>query len=361
MSGPHLNASEIERTLDMMETSAQTATHQHARGNKNSVKDGPLVSILMPSFNHEAFVGAAIDSVWGQSYQNIELIIIDDCSRDHTVQVIEDRLKSAPIPASFSKNLTNSGPAASLNRALLQAKGEWVCFLASDDFYDPDFIAISLETASKQEGPVVIHCDGYLVDTKGKMLDRIYESSLLPPASGDAFMSLAFGESRVVALSVFMRRASLIEAGLFDESLGSEDYDLHLRLAVTHKFVFVPKPLVSSRRVPGSLGSTPSKWMGDGIKILAKHRERLGTSYTLAMLRKYERNAGAALHSQDFLTAVAQIRLALNKCGFFDGLGVALRFLASFAIAILKLGFNLIGVTKKPRGVKQIINRIIIR
>ena len=94
-----------------------------------------LVSVIMPSYNTAKYIAASIDSVLAQTYKNLELIIVDDCSTDDTEAVIagfsDERIR-------FYKNEKNSGAAISRNRALREAKGKWIAFLDSDDLWTPD-------------------------------------------------------------------------------------------------------------------------------------------------------------------------------------------------------------------------------
>lgn len=96
---------------------------------------GDLVSIVMPSYNTAGFIEQTINSVIKQTYDNWELIIVDDCSTDNTdavVQKINDRR------IKYIKNDKNSGAAISRNRALREAQGRWIAFLDSDDLWEPD-------------------------------------------------------------------------------------------------------------------------------------------------------------------------------------------------------------------------------
>lgn len=94
-----------------------------------------LVSIIMPSYNSEQYIKASIQSVLSQSYSNYELIIVDDCSKDKTVEIIksfnDSRIK-------LYINEKNGGAAISRNRALKEARGKWIAFLDSDDIWVPD-------------------------------------------------------------------------------------------------------------------------------------------------------------------------------------------------------------------------------
>ena len=98
-----------------------------------NVIDG-LVSIIMPSWNTAKFIAETIQSVIDQTYQNWELLIVDDCSTDNTDEIVasfkDDRIK-------YFHNEKNSGAALTRNRAMREAQGEWIAFLDSDDLWMP--------------------------------------------------------------------------------------------------------------------------------------------------------------------------------------------------------------------------------
>ena len=94
-----------------------------------------LVSVIMPSYNTASYIADSIKSVLAQTYNNLELIIVDDCSTDNTDAIVAG-FKDARIK--FFKNIKNSGAALTRNRALREAKGEWIAFLDSDDLWLPE-------------------------------------------------------------------------------------------------------------------------------------------------------------------------------------------------------------------------------
>ncbi len=95
-----------------------------------------LVSIIMPSYNTAEYIAESIRSVLAQTYEHWELIIIDDCSKDNTDEVVRPFLKDSRIK--YFKNIKNKGAALSRNRALRIAQGKWIAFLDSDDIWLPN-------------------------------------------------------------------------------------------------------------------------------------------------------------------------------------------------------------------------------
>lgn len=101
--------------------------------------DENLISIVMPCYNSQDYIGEAIDSVQKQTYPNWELVICDDCSKDNSVEVVKKIAETDPrIILVVSE--ANGGTAAARNKALDKAKGRYVVFLDSDDTWDPTFL-----------------------------------------------------------------------------------------------------------------------------------------------------------------------------------------------------------------------------
>ena len=102
-----------------------------------------LVSVIMPSYNTANYIAASIQSVLDQTYQNWELLLVDDCSTDDTDAVVAPFLSDARIR--YLKNERNSGAAISRNRALHEANGRWIAFLDSDDLWYPTKLEAQLK------------------------------------------------------------------------------------------------------------------------------------------------------------------------------------------------------------------------
>ncbi len=112
------------------------------------MQDYGLVSIITPSWNCAQFIRDTIHSIQSQTYENWEMIIIDDCSKDNTETVVKPYVaKDSRIH--FYMNEVNSGAAVSRNRALREARGRWIAFLDSDDIWTPDKLEKQLSFMTK--------------------------------------------------------------------------------------------------------------------------------------------------------------------------------------------------------------------
>lgn len=110
---------------------------QNGRRYFKEVKMEEKVSVIVPNYNCEKFIGETVNSVINQTYKNWELLIVDDCSTDGSVEVIK-KLQAADGRIKLFINEKNSGAAASRNKALKEASGKWIAFLDSDDLWLPD-------------------------------------------------------------------------------------------------------------------------------------------------------------------------------------------------------------------------------
>lgn len=235
----------------------------------------PSVSVLVASYNHARFITQAIESVWAQQGARVELIVIDDGSSDNSVAILRELQARSPIPMSVAVQ-ENAGVSATFNRALALARGDWVCILASDDYYAPDFLARSLAAASGLAENGVVHANAYLVEADGTLRGTMDEVAQLAPLRGQAFEQMVTGQGRMTPCTMVMRRRLLLEAGGFDPQLAAEDTDLFLRLARIAEFHYIEEPIFYSRYTPGSLGKRPWVWGDSTIRAIQKHADILG-------------------------------------------------------------------------------------
>lgn len=143
---------------------------------RESAKAFGLVSIVMPSYNSKRFIAESIKSVQSQTYGDWELLVVDDCSKDGTVAIAESIAKDDPRIHVFSNEL-NSGAACSRNRALREARGDWIAFLDSDDLWKPEKLEKQLAFMRKN-GCAFSYTEYETINENGEPLGRRYSGPM---------------------------------------------------------------------------------------------------------------------------------------------------------------------------------------
>ena len=227
----------------------------------------PTVSVVMPTYNHAAFIGEAIQSVLAQTYGDFELIVVDNYSEDDTESIV----RGFNDPRIEYLKFSNNGViAASRNAALKQARGEFIAFLDSDDTWTPDKIEIQLKHL--EANPNVALVCGSLVTRRN---DEPFDTAARSSTAGLAGFSYNWllDRSFIFCSSVMVRREVIDDVGLFDEDpemVSSEDWDLWLRIARRHRLVLLARQL-GSYRVHGSNVSGGGRKIRPIECVLRKH------------------------------------------------------------------------------------------
>lgn len=212
---------------------------------------------MVVAYNHERFVEQCLDSVAGQTFDDFETIIMDDCSTDRTVDRIEAWLDKTPFSARLLVNDSNRGLCATCNRAIRHSRGEFISIVSADDYYEPDKLERQYSFAEQLDASVAaVFSNMRLVDEVGRESGLSFHSGS-PPAEGRIFERLIAGNFLPTA-TVMVRRAALQEVGHYDESLLYEDYDMWLRLADRYEFRFLSGVVVNCRIVESSLSRNPA-------------------------------------------------------------------------------------------------------
>lgn len=225
------------------------------------MQNSPLVSIICLSYNHAQFVEEALNSVLAQTYKNIELLIADDCSPDHSKAVIENWCKTHPNVV-FAANPSNLGNTKTFNKMFALSKGEYVMDLAADDVLLPDCIAKQLHAFenSKFGNVGIVYGNAEIISENNEHLEFYYEvgengNILNPPPSGDIYRSVIGQFHKICSVSSLVKRDVYDKLGGYDENLAYEDLDLWIRAARVYDFEFIPDVLIRKRELATSLGS----------------------------------------------------------------------------------------------------------
>ena len=215
-----------------------------------------LVSVIMPAFNAELTVARALKSVLDQTYTNFELFIIDDCSNDHTVDVI-DTFSDPRV--SLIKNIENMGAPKSRNIAIEMAQGRFICFLDADDEWLPRKLELQVRLLESSNAALSAH--GYkLISTSGK------STVCMPPKEVSYEQLLRYN---VISNCATMIDMSVISKKIYFKDLRSRQ-DWAMSLEITKQFgpaVCVQEELLNVYLQKQSIGSNKMKAVRDQWKL----------------------------------------------------------------------------------------------
>ncbi len=195
----------------------------------------PLVSVIVPSYNHGRYIGEALRSLYRQSYRNLELIVIDDGSTDGSPELVAGMLAESPFPSRFVAR-ANRGAAATINEGIGLARGHYITILNSDDLYADDrvtrMLALLDATGARWAFSGVRFVPGatgrFSADDTAKIthLGWLNENLEELPALSHAFLR---ANVAISTGNLFMERRFAIEAGLFRDLRYNHDWEFCLR------------------------------------------------------------------------------------------------------------------------------------
>jgi len=213
---------------------------------------GPKVSIIMPLYNHERYVGEAIDSVLGQSFAYFELIIINDGSSDNSEGVVK-KIEDERIRYFFQEN---QGAPYTINRGIQLARGDYISILNSDDVYDSNRIEECLNMLESDNSLSAVFSHLEFIDEKGEFIKYLRgpEENWLNHSVETSFkgennivLDLLAGNFLVTTSNLFCRKNVFDAIGYFPNLRYAHDYDFFLRLCYRFKVHLIERPLVKYR------------------------------------------------------------------------------------------------------------------
>ncbi len=302
-------------------------------------RDAPLVSVVIPSYNHAHLIARAISSVLAQSWTHFEIIIVDNHSSDNTDEVVSG---FADARVRMLKVHNGGIIAISRNHGISAARGEWIAFLDSDDWWRSE----KLERCSQ-------HFDAFDFIYHRLRIARQGQRSLLArhigswPVRAPAFHHLLTDGNPVATSSVVVRRAMLEQIGGFDERgeiVAAEDYDAWIRIAsLTDRFLFIRQNL---GYYLFSVQSASRKDMSLPMReVYATYAHRL----PLRSQRRMEANAAYAAGRYAWVQAdLVRAKIELGKTLRWGRIGLRTRALATLFMVLFREGSQKLKRIVKP-------------
>jgi len=221
----------------------------------------PLISVIIPVYNGERTIRQTIESVLSQTFTDFEIIVINDGSKDTTLEIVssiqDSRLQVFSYP--------NAGQAASRNKGFSHATGKFIAFLDADDLWTTDKLEAQLQALQDNPQAAVAYSWSDCIDESGQFLRQASHRT----ENGDVYAKLLLTDFLDNGSNPLIRRQALTEVGSFDESLPpAEDWDMWLRLAARYHFVAVPSPQVLYRQSTSSESSNVARLESACLRVI---------------------------------------------------------------------------------------------
>ena len=227
----------------------------------------PRVSVLVAAYDAAPFIEATLESALGQTFDDLEVLVIDDGSRDGTADVV--RRVAASDPRLRLLVQENRGLSATRNRGIAEARGSLIAFLDHDDLWHPEKLARQVAVLDAQPRTAVVSCHSALIDTEHRCLGWRFGGN----ANGDVYAEMLVWDLVSGGSVTLVRRAALDAVGPFDETLRiREDWDMWIRLARHYEFATVPRVLVGYTRSATSSSRDYERLAEEGVRVLDKAR-----------------------------------------------------------------------------------------
>jgi glycosyltransferase involved in cell wall biosynthesis len=255
-----------------------------------------LVSIVTASYNMGNYLPQTVESVLAQTYQDFEMIVVDDGSQDNTPEVMEKYLDNPKIR--YIRLARNRGQTVAKNRGLAEAKGRFIGFVDSDNLWKPFKLEHQLPLFRKSDRTGVVYSDAEYIDGDGKVLPYIKRNYHEGTIVGKLLLSNFINFN-----SALVRRECIHEVGGFDENLAMGiDWDLWLRISTRYEFAFLPEQTYSYRIWANQMSHQKKKRFLNAEKIVEKfERQNAG-----AVRQKTLREAKALIY-RDLALACAEL------------------------------------------------------
>jgi glycosyltransferase involved in cell wall biosynthesis len=263
------------------------------------------VSVCIPTYNGAEFVAAAIQSVLDQSFTDFELIVVDDCSTDETVNIVRS---FADPRIQWHQNEERLGIPANWNRCLSFARGEYVCLFHQDDVMLPENLVRKVSVLDADQTVSFVHSRAELLLDASAPIPL--STNWMEDATDDFivdgvhyFRRLLFAGNLICAPTVLLRRQILLNLGGFNEGLGfTPDYEMWLKMCVKSRVAFLSHSLVRYR------------WHGKNASHAYRFEQGIEESLRAAThaLQYYLEQTGRREESvvlQEALFALAKVRL----------------------------------------------------
>jgi len=220
--------------------------------------DQPLISVIVPVYNHEKFIGATIDSVLSQTYQNWELLIVDDCSTDKSWKIIQEYAKKDNRIKIF-RNDENRGLIPNWKLLIDNSRGKYIAFLEGDDAFCKKNLAEKIEIFASFHDLGMVYCNFQIINDIGDtLIDDVYKKLNTATYRNRNIDPVEYLYAKTLLFSTYsqiMIKKDVLSISGYPRSLDSDekvflpsDWDFNFRLSTKNKIYFIDYVLLKYRK-----------------------------------------------------------------------------------------------------------------
>lgn len=223
------------------------------------------ISVVIPAFNREKTIFRCLESVMNQTYPAMEILVVDDGSTDNT----QNTISNFPSDKVFLLSQKHKGAQAARNKGILEAKGDYIAFLDSDDEWMPQMLEETVHSLFRKADDCVVYSDCFVRNGNRQSLWR------LPNCEGNCYAALLKNPGPTI--SMLVKRELLFQIGLLDEKVAAyQEWDLAIRLAQNAEFVHIHRPLYIYNQHEGETISKSGRKDLLGYEyVIKKHRKNI--------------------------------------------------------------------------------------
>jgi glycosyltransferase involved in cell wall biosynthesis len=259
----------------------------------NHNSNNPEVSVILPTYNRAHLIKRAIQSVLNQTYQNFEIIVVDDGSTDNTEEEVVRNLNNKKIR--YIRHNENKGAASARNTGIKVARGEFIAFQDSDDEWSINKLERQMEVFKNAPLEVgVVYTGGWLIRDNERTHRPLFTTK---QREGSIYKELfEWRITRLTTPATIVKKECFNRVGMFDERLSRFiDWDLWLRISKYYEFKYIAEPLVTQYYTPASISADLNVYIEARKLILEKYAEEFKKNKK--MLARYFFDIGYGLCS----------------------------------------------------------------
>lgn len=205
----------------------------------------PKVSVVIPCYNYADYLRLCLQSVFNQTFQDFEIIVVDDGSTDN-IELVVRQFKDPRIK--YVRNRVNLGQTKSINIGLKLSSGEFITIIGADDLMLENNLDAKVKLLERNDNAGLCFSNAFVIDKDGNIKQLFYKGGQFPECPYNYFNLLLLKGNFIVASSVLVRRKCYDTLGFYKEDLNyGEDWNMWLRISLHYDFVYINEPLIKYR------------------------------------------------------------------------------------------------------------------